>query len=70
MKSCRTNIEIFYILQQDVRTYAGDLIYCIGLRLDLGDRKAVTFSCYFARFFWKKPKELILRWMATFEKVI
>lgn len=67
MKSCRTDIEIFYALQQDVRTYAGNFI---GLQMNLGDRKAVIFSCYFARFFWKNLKELILRWMATFEKVI
>ena len=40
MKLCRTDIKILFALQQDVRTYAGNLIYGVRLQADVRDRLA------------------------------
>ena len=40
MKPCRTDIKILLALQQDVRTYAGNLIYGLRLQVSVGDRLA------------------------------
>ena len=48
MKLCRTDIKILLALQQDVRTYAGNLIY--GVRLQVNGEinslnKSFSASC-------------------------
>ena len=40
MKPCRMDIEMYLALQQDVRAYAGNLIYGVRLQVNLGDRLA------------------------------
>ena len=40
IKPRRTDIKILFALQQDVRTYAGNLIYGVRLQADVRDRLA------------------------------
>ena len=40
MKACWTDIEILMALQQDARTYTGNLMYIIRLQVYLGDSLA------------------------------
>ena len=42
MKPCRTNIKLLYAFQQDIREYAGNLIYGVRLQMDVGNRLAET----------------------------
>ena len=54
MNTCRTDIKIVLALQQDVRTYAGNLIYDVRLQVNVRDRLAKkVFQCVGA-LFWKK----------------
>ena len=54
MNTCRTDIKIVLALQQDVRTYAGNLIYGVRLQVNVRDRLAKKiFQCVGA-LFWKK----------------
>ena len=43
-RPCRTDTEILLALQQDVRTYAGNLIYGVRLQVNVGDRFKKSFS--------------------------
>ena len=43
MKLCRTDMKVRSAFQQDVRAYAGYLIYGVRLQMGVGDRLAETF---------------------------
>ena len=58
MKPRWTDIKIFLTLQQDVRTYAGNLIYGSRLQVNVGDRLAKKIFQCVAAFFWKKLKKI------------
>ena len=38
IKPCRRDIKILLALQQDMRTYAGNLIYGVRLQVNVGDK--------------------------------
>ena len=42
MKPCRTDIKLLYAFQQDIREYAGNLIYGVRLQMYVGNRLAET----------------------------
>ena len=57
MKLCRTDIKILLAFQQDVRTYAGNLIYGVRLQVNVGDKLAKKIFQCVAALFWKKLKK-------------
>ena len=42
MKPCRTDIKLLYAFQQDIREYAGNLIYGVRLQMDVRNKLAET----------------------------
>ena len=66
MKACWTDIEILMALQQDARTYTGNLMYVIRLQVYLGDSLAKKIFQSVAALFWK----WVLRWMDTLENAV
>ena len=51
MKLCRTDIKMLFAPQQDVRSYAGNLIHGVRLQVKVGERVAkIIFQCVAALF--------------------
>ena len=70
MKPRRTNIKKLLMLQQDVPTYSGKLIYGVRLQVNVGNRLAKKcFSALLRCSENEKLRKWVLRWMDTLEKV-
>ena len=56
MKLCRTNIKKLLMLQQDVTTYTGKLMYGVRLQVNVGNR--LTKKCFSALLHCSENKKL------------
>ena len=58
IKPCRRDIKILLALQQNIHTYAGNLIYGVRIQVNVGDRMAKKILQCVAATFWKKLKKM------------